>query len=414
MWTTSTVRVMSPTRRRPERLRPGRTVPRRREHRLRTGRRAVPRLRDAVPTAEDQAGGMLIIDDVHRYLPSRRLPRRRCGRRRLQRPPAWEQAAAALAVAPDMDEQRRIGYGDLREGVGAGPADQARQSHEWTACTTMAATSKNPGWHENDAAWKAAQVLSLLGDRNFRPKSIVDIGCGTGGVLEVIAGALNGTRLVGYDLSAQAIGMVERSDRVELRARDSARRSRTLRPAAQPRRLRACRGLLGFLRSLRPIADWFMFHIPLDTSAQSVVRERPLLAVRSSVGHLHYFTRGTALATLETAGFEIVCRQLLFPQRLPIGGQKPGSPTFRAIWADASGRSCRRESWADPHFSCWLPCGTAWRESGVLQRRQLMTVGGSARLAPTGAGPPCGRRAEPHDVGLGRRSPVGRGGGPWH
>ena len=83
--------------------------------------------------------------------------------------------------------------------------------------------SKNPGWHEKHAHWKATQVLSLLSDRNFRPESIVDIGCGTGGVLEVIAGALNGTRLVGYDPSSQAIGMVERSDRVELRARHSQR-----------------------------------------------------------------------------------------------------------------------------------------------------------------------------------------------
>ena len=78
--------------------------------------------------------------------------------------------------------------------------------------------SRNPGWHENNAAWKASQVLSLLSERDFRPTSIVDIGCGTGGVLDVIAGALNGTRLVGYDLSAQAIAMVERSDRVDSRS----------------------------------------------------------------------------------------------------------------------------------------------------------------------------------------------------
>jgi SAM-dependent methyltransferase len=177
--------------------------------------------------------------------------------------------------------------------------------------------SKNPGWHENDATWKASQVLSLLSDRELRPTSIVDIGCGTGGVLEAIAGELNGTRLVGYDPSSQAIGLVERSDKVELRV-------------GTPQDIHDHYDLLlsldvfehvedyiGFLRSLRPIADWFMFHIPLDASAQSVARERPLLAVRSTVGHLHYFTRGTALASLETAGFEIVCDRLLFPKDAP-------------------------------------------------------------------------------------------------
>jgi SAM-dependent methyltransferase len=155
--------------------------------------------------------------------------------------------------------------------------------------------------------------LSLLNDRNFQPKSIVDIGCGTGGVLEVIAGALNGTRLVGYDPSSQAIGMVERSDRVELRVgipEDVHERYDLLLSLDV---FEHVEDYIGFLRSLRPIADWFMFHIPLDTSAQSVVRERPLLSARSSLGHLHYFTRGTALASLETAGFEIVCDRLLSP-----------------------------------------------------------------------------------------------------
>lgn len=178
-------------------------------------------------------------------------------------------------------------------------------------------SSNNPGWHEGDAPWKAAQVLSMLGDRNLQPESVVDIGCGTGGVLEVVAGALDGTRLVGYDPSAQAIGMVERSDRVELRIG-------TPKDIHEHYHLLLCLDVfehvedyIGFLRTLRPIADWFMFHIPLDVSAQSVIRERPLLAARSTVGHLHYFTRGTALASLETAGFKIVCDRILFPNDMP-------------------------------------------------------------------------------------------------
>lgn len=177
--------------------------------------------------------------------------------------------------------------------------------------------SKNPGWHENNAAWKASQVLSLLSERNFHPTSIVDIGCGTGGVLEVIAGALNGTRLVGYDLSAQAIAMIERSDRVELKVGTPHDVHEHYDLLLSLDVFEHVEDYLGFLRSLKPIADWFVFHIPLDISAQSVMREQPLLAVRSSVGHLHYFTRATALASLQTAGFEIVCDRLLHPTDIP-------------------------------------------------------------------------------------------------
>ena len=177
--------------------------------------------------------------------------------------------------------------------------------------------SRHPGWHENDSVWKASQVLSLLSERDFRPTSIVDIGCGTGGVLEVIAGALNGTRLVGYDLSAQAIAMVERSDRVELKVGTPHDVNEHYDLLLSLDVFEHVEDYLGFLRSLQPIADWFVFHIPLDISAQSVVRERPLLTARSSVGHLHYFTRATALASLQTAGFEIVCDRLLHPGVLP-------------------------------------------------------------------------------------------------
>jgi SAM-dependent methyltransferase len=177
--------------------------------------------------------------------------------------------------------------------------------------------SKNPGWHENDATWKASQVLSLLGDRNLRPKSIVDIGCGTGGVLEAMAGNLNGTRLVGYDLSSRAIKLVSRSDQIDLRVGTPEDVHDHYDLLLSLDVFEHVEDYIGFLRSLRPIADWFVFHIPLDSSAQSVVRETPLLAVRSTVGHLHYFTRGTALASLETAGFRISCDMLLFPNDVP-------------------------------------------------------------------------------------------------
>jgi SAM-dependent methyltransferase len=213
-------------------------------------------------------------------------------------------------MAPDLDELRHMGYGDICQGSGLG-------QNGMNVYNDGGYLSKNPGWHENDATWKASQVLSLLGDRNFRPKSIVDIGCGTGGVLGVMADALNGTRLVGYDLSSQAIGLVSRSDKVELRVGTPQDVHDHYDLLLSLDVFEHVEDYIGFLRSLRPIADWFIFHIPLDSSAQSVVRERPLLAVRSTVGHLHYFTRGTALASLETAGFSISCDRLLFPNDVP-------------------------------------------------------------------------------------------------
>jgi SAM-dependent methyltransferase len=175
----------------------------------------------------------------------------------------------------------------------------------------------NPTWHEGDGRWKATQVLRLLSDFDLRPRSVVDIGCGTGGVLEVIASQFPETQLVGYDISPQAVGLVERSGRMQLRVGIPQDVHQHFDLALSLDVFEHVEDYLGFLRSLHALADHFIFHIPLDISAQSVARERPLMAVRSSVGHLHYFTRGTALASLETAGFRVVSDRLLFPCDMP-------------------------------------------------------------------------------------------------
>jgi hypothetical protein len=62
---------------------------------------------------------------------------------------------------------------------------------------------------------------------------------------------------------------------------------------------------MGFLRSLRGLARHFIFHIPLDMNAQMVFRLEPIVRVRREVGHLHYFCRETALATLRDTGYVV-------------------------------------------------------------------------------------------------------------
>ena len=62
----------------------------------------------------------------------------------------------------------------------------------------------------------------------------------------------------------------------------------------------------GFLRKLRAKGRYKVFHIPIDLSVQSVLRCSPLLEGRDKVGHIHLFTKETALASLKDAGYEVV------------------------------------------------------------------------------------------------------------
>ena len=59
----------------------------------------------------------------------------------------------------------------------------------------------------------------------------------------------------------------------------------------------------GFLSKLRDKAQYKIFHIPLELSAQEVLRGKPLLDARRNVGHIHHFSKETALATLEDCGY---------------------------------------------------------------------------------------------------------------
>jgi len=62
----------------------------------------------------------------------------------------------------------------------------------------------------------------------------------------------------------------------------------------------------GFLRSLKSHGDFAIFHIPLDMTAQAVARNLLISTCREPFGHLHYFQKETALATLTDAGYEVI------------------------------------------------------------------------------------------------------------
>jgi hypothetical protein len=63
---------------------------------------------------------------------------------------------------------------------------------------------------------------------------------------------------------------------------------------------------LAFLRSLSQYARGFIFHIPLELSAQTVIRPSGLVSYRTQYGHIHFFNRHLALQTLQACGYEIV------------------------------------------------------------------------------------------------------------
>jgi SAM-dependent methyltransferase len=167
----------------------------------------------------------------------------------------------------------------------------------------------NPTWDAEDSPWKADLVLRMLRRHKLTPARIVEVGCGAGGVLSALRRALPEAKLVGYDIAPQATAFwkTHGDSGVEFRLEDF------LHVRSEP-----CDVLLlldviehvadphAFLNALRGRAARYIFHIPLDLSAVSALREAPLLYVRNKVGHIHYFTKGLALALLRECGYEVL------------------------------------------------------------------------------------------------------------
>jgi SAM-dependent methyltransferase len=167
----------------------------------------------------------------------------------------------------------------------------------------------NPTYHVEDSAWKASQVYEVLSQRRLSPKTVVEVGCGAGEVLVQLQRLLPGvTRLEGWDVSPQAIRLAEErsTERLTFHEGDM------LAQSGDRFDLGLCLDVvehvedyIGFLRAFRSHAEWKVFHIPLELSVQSIFRVTPIVRERARVGHLHHFTKETALATLNQAGYEV-------------------------------------------------------------------------------------------------------------
>jgi hypothetical protein len=167
----------------------------------------------------------------------------------------------------------------------------------------------NPTWHAEDSPWKAGQILGLLHDRGVQPRTLAEIGCGAGGVIAGVASGLPELeRAEGWDIAPYAIELAlqHQTDRLRFTLGDLLESERTYDLCLCIDVFEHVEDYIGFLRRLRPRAAAHGFHNPLEMHLLSVIRGEMLPAYRKVAGHLHYFSRGTALATLEHAGYELV------------------------------------------------------------------------------------------------------------
>lgn len=167
----------------------------------------------------------------------------------------------------------------------------------------------NPDWDRQDCLWKARLIKNILDKFKIEPKSVCDVGCGSGDLLVYLKQFYSQCEYTGYDISPQVKQFWD-EHKVE------GIHFQCVNFLSLKEQFFDCILLIDviehlsnpfhFLESIQDRAKYFIFHVPLDLSAYTVMREKPLLNSRLKVGHLHYFTKSLALSILSDAGFDIM------------------------------------------------------------------------------------------------------------
>jgi SAM-dependent methyltransferase len=169
---------------------------------------------------------------------------------------------------------------------------------------------RNRTWHVEESPFKVKYILSLLDRNHLAPQTITEVGCGAGEVLRLLQSKMSAScEFWGYDISPQAYELSRRraNDRLHFKVADFATE-----PAGSFDLMLVLdviehlEDYYSFLRQIRPRARHKLFHLPLDISAQAVVRKNGMMKRRLDHAHLHYFTRELALQVLLDTGYEIV------------------------------------------------------------------------------------------------------------
>ncbi len=183
---------------------------------------------------------------------------------------------------------------------------------------------KTPTWHKEDSSWKAKQIIQLINRNNLKFSTVCEVGCGAGEILNQLSKKLgNDIKFTGYEISPQAFDMCQKNSKENLKfyLKDPFVETKAFFDVVMAIDVfEHVEDYYGFLRQLKEKGRYKIFHIPLDLSVQTVFRSSKIINVRKSSGHIHYFTKKTALATLEDTEYEILdwlytCHSLELPNR---------------------------------------------------------------------------------------------------
>ena len=169
---------------------------------------------------------------------------------------------------------------------------------------------KIPQWHAEDSPWKAKGVLQMMERNSLMPRRICEIGCGAGDVLRRLQLQMDPQcSFWGYDIAPAAIELCRdrENDRLHFRLGDVTReREAHFDVLLVLDVLEHQENYFSFLRDIKHLAPYKIFHQVLDLSVYSLLQKEGLTKRRRVLEDLHFFTKDTALQALMDEKYEIL------------------------------------------------------------------------------------------------------------
>lgn len=167
----------------------------------------------------------------------------------------------------------------------------------------------NPTWHVEDSPWKANLIVKMLKRNSVNPQSVAEVGCGAGEIINQLHKQLDDNiQFYGFEISPDAFELAKEriKARISISNKDIFEANKKYSVLLIIDVFEHVDNYLEFIRKTKSVAEYKIFHIPLDMTVLNVFRETPIITARKLVGHLHYFSKQTAIASLQDGGHEII------------------------------------------------------------------------------------------------------------
>lgn len=176
--------------------------------------------------------------------------------------------------------------------------------------------NNNPDWSYYDCAWKADLIYNMVIKHKLNLKNSIEVGCGTGEILNILHKKFEDVLFEGYDISSEIIKKAKASEDDNLLFYD-----KDFLNVSTPKSdliimmdvVEHVPDYYKFMEELKQKGKSFIFHIPLDLCCRSLLKPHILLQQREAVGHLHYFSKEHVFWLLNDCGYKTIDFHYTYP-----------------------------------------------------------------------------------------------------